>query len=367
MLTRFLTIPSLGVALIFLSLGAKCRSADPPAPEMAVAVPDTLRLTFDYAGVDALTTALERDSLSETDVDSLLRVHGVRAMVNNVTRFVPGIGEPEFRRAVHSFANTKRPSDQDRYFGLNEVWRGRSTMRALIERLHSEEAAIQHRLLVQLAPYQPNTGPLAAGAYFVAGGVSTGFVPDDASGRMYANIVRAGDDYDGIVDNLAHEAYHIMQKAAQRRAGLGAFADSVESLPLPVRLLATTAAEGTAQYITEARGRDEGIPRAARVRQNFAVFDTVLAALRDGSLTWERAYARGFTSEEDERFYVIGQEMTRAIERKCGRACVAGVFAQHPVEFFRQYVRLYQEHPDIVGRFAPATEAFLAALATGSG
>ena len=366
MLTRFLTLLALGLALLFLSSGAKCRAGDPPAPDTAVAVPDTLRLTFDYAGVEALASALERDSLTETDVDSLLRVHGVRAMVDNVTRFVPGIGEPEFRRAVQAFATTKRPSDLDRYFGLSDVWSARSDMRALVGRLHSEEADIQHRLLVQLAPYQPNTGPLDASAYFVAGGVSTGFVPDNASGRMYANIVRAGDDYDGIVDNLAHEAYHVMQKAAQRRAGLGAFADSVESLPLPVRLLATTVAEGTAQYITEARGRDGSIPRAGRLRQNFAVFDTVLAGLRDGSLTWERAYARGFTGTEDERFYLMGQEMTRTIERHCSRACVSRVFAQHPVEFFRQYVQLYQEHPEIVGHFAPTTEAFLASLATGS-
>jgi hypothetical protein len=52
---------------------------------------------------------------------------------------------------------------------------------------------------------------------------------------------------------------------------------------------------------------DGRLPRAGRVRQNFAVFDTVLAGLRDGSLAWERAYARGFTSEEDERFYVSGR------------------------------------------------------------
>jgi hypothetical protein len=38
---------------------------------------------------------------------------------------------------------------------------------------------------------------------------------------------------------------------------------------------------------------------------------------------------------------------------------------QHPAEFFREYVRLYRAHPGIVGRFAPATEAFIAALATG--
>jgi hypothetical protein len=361
---RFLATAALALALLLVSLGARCRDAESPEPDRAVAVPDTLRLTFDYAGVEALTSALERDSLGDTDVDSLLRVHGVRAMVDNVTRFVPGVGEPEFRRAVRSFARTKRRSDLDRYFGLNEVWRARRDMRALVERLRSREADIQHRLLVQLAPYQPNTGPLVASAYFVAGGVSTGFVPDDASGRMYANLVRAGDDYDGVVDNLAHEAYHVMQKAAQRRAGLGAFADSVESQRLPDRLLATTLAEGTAQYIIEARGRDGRLPRAGRVRQNFAVLDTVLAGLRDGSLTWERAYARGFTSEEGERFYVLGQEMTRAIERHCGRECVARMFEQHPAEFFREYVRLYREHPDLVGRFAPATEAFIAAPAT---
>lgn len=360
---RCLAIPTLALALLLVATAARCPAAESPEPDRAVAVPDTLRLAFDYAGVDALTSALERDSLGDADVDSLLRVHGVRAMVDNVTRYIPGVGEPEFRRAVQSYARTRRRSDLDRYFGLHDVWRARRDMRALVERLRSKEGEIQRRLLVQLGPYQPNTGPVVAGAYFVAGGVSTGFAPDDASGRLYANLARAGDDYDGVVGNLAHEAYHVMQKAAQRRAGLGALADSVESLPLPERLLATTLAEGTAQYITEAR--DGRPPRAARVREHFAVFDTVLAALRDGSLTWERAYARGFTSEEQERFYVLGQEMTRAIERHCGRACVARMFERHPAEFFREYVRLHREHPDVVGRFSPATESFIAALPTG--
>ena len=37
------------------------------------------------------------------------------------------------------------------------------------------------------------------------------------------------------------------------------------------------------------------------------------------------------------------------------------LFERPPVEFFRQYVQLYREHPDIVGRFSPTTEAFLEA------
>ena len=50
---------------------------------------DAVTMRMDYAGAEALLGALGRDSLPDADVDDLLRVHGVRAMVDNVTRFIP--------------------------------------------------------------------------------------------------------------------------------------------------------------------------------------------------------------------------------------------------------------------------------------
>ena len=349
--------------LCAMAVAAGCAAQDSDAaPPRTVAVDTSLTIAFDYAGAEALIAALERDSLTTADVDSLLRVHGVRAMVDNVTRFIPAVGEPEFRAAIQSFARTKRPPDDEkqRYFQLDETWGNRERARALLARIRASEDDIRRRTFATLASWRPRTGPLEIGAYFVAGGVSTGFVMDHPGvSTFYANLTDAGVDYEGTVSNAVHETYHIMQKAAQRRAGLVAVADSVESLPLPDRLLATVLAEGTARFVEDPRARHWRDTRDGRMRETFAVFDTVLAAVRKGDMTWERAYERGFSGAERSRFYFMGFAMTKAMHRDCGQACVVSLFERPPVEFFREYIRLYRADPAITGRFSAETEAFL--------
>ena len=355
----------MALVVAILSAAAGCGAQEVERPSRSVASADTsLTITFDYAGAEAMIAALERDSLTTADVDSLLRIHGVRAMVDNVTRFFPEVGESDFRAAMRSFARTRRRPDDEkqRYFQLDETWGNRERARALVTRIRASEDDIRRRTFATLASWQPRTGPLEIGAYFVAGGVSTGFVMDEPGVSIfYANLTDAGVDYESTVSNAVHETYHIMQKAAQRRAGLVAVADSIESLPLPERLLATVLAEGTARFVEDPGARHWRDTRAGRMRETFAVFDTVLAGVRDGSMMWARAYERGFSGAERARFYFMGFEMTKAIERHCGRACVASLFERPPVEFFRQYVRLYREHPEIVGRFSAETEAFIEA------
>src|SRR5688572_18814786 len=70
--------------------------------------PNAVTLRFDYGGAEALLAAIERRVLTAADVDSLLRIHGVRAMIDNVTRFVPGEAVPQFRGDVQAFARSKR-------------------------------------------------------------------------------------------------------------------------------------------------------------------------------------------------------------------------------------------------------------------
>ncbi|HYR07010.1 MAG TPA: DUF5700 domain-containing putative Zn-dependent protease, partial [Longimicrobium sp.] len=82
--------------------------------------------------------------------------------------------------------------------------------------------------------------------------------------------------------------------------------------------------------------------------------------LRAGKMSWDSASWVGLSGNNDDRFYFVGYEMAKAIERHCGAACIARLFDQPPVEFFRRYIALYRRHPEIRGRFSPETEAFLA-------
>ena len=120
-----------------------CTSARAPLepPHAASAAPDrspvTLRL--DYAGAEALVDALAKDSLSDADVDSLLRIRGLCAMVDNVSRFFPEIGVAEFRKDIQAFARTKKGGDFDDYFQLSGVWQARSRIHTLIAAIRMDD------------------------------------------------------------------------------------------------------------------------------------------------------------------------------------------------------------------------------------
>lgn len=344
-----------------------------PAAGRAPATPQ-LTMRFDYAGAEALIQALERDSLSDADVDALLRIHGVRAtMIDNVSRFIPGVGVAEFRRDVQAFARTKQGAGSSP-FQLGHVWRERERVRALVAAIRSDERRTLRESLSQLEPYRPDTGPLAIGVYLVAGGVSTGFAFEDGAPAFYANLVRADGDYNGVILNAVHEAYHVMQMAAQRRSGHFSAWITDDAMPPAERLLAGILVEGTANLVADptrstAPGAEMDSARArygrnagpAQIAANFALFDRVLQGFRDGTMTWKAASDEGFSGGNPE-FYFVGYEMAKAIERHCGARCIGALFSEAPVEFFRRYIALYREHPEIPGRFSRETEDHITSL-----
>ena len=116
----------------------------------------------------------------------------------------------------------------------------------------------------------------------------------------------------------------------------------------------------------ESRKRYRRHAEPARIANDFALFDEVLASLRDGRMNWETAYRAGFSSENDASFYFVGYEMAKALEQYCGRECIVRLFREPPVEFLRRYIALYREHPEVMGRFSPATEDFVSAFKTGA-
>lgn len=333
-------------------------------------------MRFDYGGAIALISALEQPALADADVARLLRVPGVRGMVDNITRFVPSVGVIQFPDNVKAFARKKRRTREDGAFQFSEVWRTRDATRAMIRELRARERDIIGQAIAQVNRYRPDTGPLAVTVHFVAGGVSDGFVFDDrADTAFYINLARSDGDMDGLASNIAHETYHVLQKAAQRRVpGLAVFADSSERQAAPLRLLTVTLAEGVANYVVDptkseatgkqiqqSRDRYRKNAEPPRIRENFALFDRVLGDLRAQRLPWEDAYDQGFSTSGggDARFYFVGYEMAKVIEHYCGAKCIARLFEQPPIEFFRQYIALYKQHPEIPGRFAAGTEAFL--------
>lgn len=326
---------------------------------------------FDYAGAEALLDAAERNFLSDEDVAKLLEIHGVAAMVDNVTHYQPVYGREQFQSELKDFVQNHKSAGSP--FALDQVFRTREQVRSLIRDLKANESAIVRGMLQELAVHRPPTGAITATVYFVVGGSSDGFVLDhDDESAFFVALDKAHGDLDGVRFNMTHELYHVMQKAAARRVpNLQATISNPALLAPPESLLATTLWEGTANHAVDAlkakgtgpymeawRNRYERNLEPARVKENFALFDTLLADLRAGRTTWAEAYKIGFSG--DAKIYFVGYKMAKAIERYDGARRIGDFFVRPPAEFFQEYINLCHRHPDIVDRFSPASEAYFA-------
>jgi hypothetical protein len=91
----------------------------------------------------------------------------------------------------------------------------------------------------------------------------------------------------------------------------------------------------------------------------------MLKEILEGRTTWEVLSREGFSRDNDDRFYFVGYEMAKALERYRGRGHIGRLFSRPPVEFFRSYIALYRRHPEIRGRFSRETETFIASAGQG--
>jgi hypothetical protein len=322
--------------------------------------------------------ALNRRDLSPQDIAELYSVQGLAATVDNVTRFIPEVTRRDFEQHLLEFIRTGKEPGHNGYivWDFKQVLATRDEVEGLIGKLEAGESRIIDQTLRELEPFRPDTGPLTITVYFVAGGVSDGFVPERSrEPSLYINLTRARGDLDGVVSNLTHELYHVMQQTASRRAGLSSIVDEPEKLEPAQRLLAITLWEGSANYAADPRQLEGSGPylemwrerfaqntTPEKLAEHFAAFETVLNDLQAQRMSWDDAYARGFAGPQSP-FYFVGYEMTRVIDQRCGRQCVRRLFDEPPVAFFQRYIAIYKQDASIRNRFSRAAEASISVLA----
>ncbi|QDA60676.1 DUF5700 domain-containing putative Zn-dependent protease [Hymenobacter jejuensis] len=68
-------------------------------------------------------------------------------------------------------------------------------------------------------------------------------------------------------------------------------------------------APGERPYLTRWRDRYQRNAEPARIAENFALFDRVLADLVAGRLDWSGAHRLGFQGNNYARFYFVGYQM----------------------------------------------------------
>ena len=333
-----------------------------------------LRVEFDYSAAELMADAIGRPSLSEAEARALLENRGVAAMVAKTGVFSPGSTPQGFVADMQSFVATHRYPTGD--FALDWVYKFRDQVRTLVRELRADEDSMRQRITSRLTRFAPRSGPATVRVYFVAGGMSDGFVlDDDPEPALFVALEKASGDKDGVEQNLTHELYHVLQKLSS--AGTPAavkFASGLGNQPALQQLLATTLWEGTANLAAdarEARGqgpyvsmwRDRYSRNLApeRLRANFQVFDSVVVDLDQKRIDWAAAYTRGFSGNGDARFYFVGMEMARALAARRGAAYFDELFVRPPTRFFRDYFKLADADPSLP-RFSASTRRVLERL-----
>jgi len=359
--------PTRGVAtrlaiavLVALAVGPWIPAATADVVSTVVRPHSEARVTFDYSAAELMVDAIDRPALSAAEANALLENRGIAAMVKKTGVFSPSSTPQGFVADMQAFVTTHRYPAGD--FSLDWVYKYRAQVRELVGALRAGEDSMRHRITTRLTRYAPRTGAVTIHVYFVAGGMSDGFVlDDDPELALFVALEKASGDRDGVEQNLTHEIYHVLQKAsAAMTPGAVRFAAKLGSQPPLQQLLATTLWEGTANLAADARETPGQGPYATMWRErylrnlepkelqrNFQRFDSVLAGLDQDMLDWAAAYAKGFSGSADSRFYFVGMEMARALGSQRGADYFQGLFVRPPTQFFRDYLKLSGADPSL--------------------
>ena len=367
-------IRQIALMLVPLFLLTGCPVAREHKP--AIRASNRLALEMNYDGAEALLAVLDQRSVTDADIDKLLAIRGVRAMVDNTTKYVTSDTRATFRAALKEFVTTRKSTIG--HFGLDESYEKSAQIRALIAGLKAD-ANLLAEVTEPIDRYMPSLPHFTTKVYAVTGGASDGFVLDnETQPAFYMALNRADGDAEGVKLNMTHELYHVVQRAARAGVpGLNAKVFNPETAPPQLRLLTVIFEEGTATYVAEPMLPKESFFRRSgpyvkrwrasyeknappeKIVANFAEVDRLLSGLRRGSMSWKQASDVVFTGYGPSPYFA-GYEMAKAIDHRHGPARIASLLQQHPAAFFREYIDLYRANPAAVpAKFSRETEAYL--------
>src|SRR6185503_19505719 len=135
-----------------------------------------IAVEFDYSAAELMTDAIDRPALSKAEAGALLQNRGIAAMVTKTCVFSPQSTPQGFVADMQSFVATHRYPTGD--FALDWVYKYRDQVRTLVRELRADEDSMRGRITARLTRYAPRTGSVTIKVYYVAGGMSDGFVLD---------------------------------------------------------------------------------------------------------------------------------------------------------------------------------------------
>lgn len=350
-----------------LAIGHPLRSQPLAAPEANI----TIQLDFESA--KAIIGLLTKTRVTDAELNQVANLYGNQQLIAKVTSYKKTGTEAVFKQTLRELIETGAVNGKDP-FEWQVVKTSLGAVQHMIGELEAKGPFLDDvkRCLIPYCP--PTTSQVTARACFLVGGGATGFTIGDDDTFNVA-LQKMGTDYEGLVSLVAHELYHTVQQVGQRARKKETLAGN---LPKPVAtasmLLTNLWSEGTAQLVGDVttigkptsfiQRQSEYQQNRQRMRQNFVLFESLLfSAYYDSTATEEQLYNVGFTTVFDQTAYYTGYRMAKEIETHKGKAVLAALINQSPLDFCRVYIQLYKEHPDKINfKFSSTTEAILAKL-----
>ncbi|GAB3915750.1 DUF5700 domain-containing putative Zn-dependent protease [Larkinella terrae] len=358
--------------LLFAFIGLFCRQSfsreiQKPSPKSGI------EIQLDFESAKAITALLTKPKTTDAELDRIAKLYGSQQLIKKVSGYDKTANETVFKQTLREITESGTVKGNDP-FDWKAVKSQLSGIRQLINQLETKATFVED-VKNRILPYSPPNINGKVRACFLVGGGSLGFTLGNEDTFNVA-LQKIGDDYEGLVNLVAHELYHSVQQIGERNRQLE---KSAAEPPKPVSnayfLLANLWSEGTANLVGEfvksknpkefsRQQQDDYARNGERARQNFALFESLLfSAFHDPAADMGELYNIAFTTAFDETSYYTGYRMAKVIEQYRGKEVLAGLINQDPIEFCRLYVAIYKQNPDKnLIRFSSSTEAILAKL-----
>lgn len=345
-----------------------------PSLGQSSAAPEAkITIQLDFESAKAIIGLLSKTQVTDPELNQVAKLYGNQQLIAKVTSYDKTGTEAVFKQTLRELIETGRVNGNDP-FEWQVVKTNRGAVQHMISELEAKGSFLDdvQRCILPYCP--PTTNQITARACFLVGGGALGFTigHDDT---FNVALQKIGTDYEGLVSLVAHELYHAVQQVGQRsRKKELLVGNPPKSVATAAMLLTNLWSEGTATLVGDItttekpksfiQQQSEYQQNRQRMRQNFVLFESLLfSAYYDSTAEEEQLYNIGFTTVFDQTAYYTGYRMAKEIETHKGKAVLAALINQSPLDFCRAYIQLYKEYPDKINfKFSSATEAIIVKL-----
>jgi len=306
--------------------------------------PPAIKLIPDFASAKAMVRLYQQGSVDKAEMDNLLLMDGVRAVIAQAQRFDDGATAEVFESGLR-LSVTGEEVPQPDVFQFNSIRKKMTGIEKTMAWIENNPADMSKKVLKLISPYSPISKPLQVRFFVVLGGNSDGWTRD---GVFHTALQYFGDDVEGLQILLSHELYHIVQ-----REFMSPLVHDEDTKQGRVEyLLQKTIWEGMASYVCnplDVEGGGSYIEWYSKKYQrnlnhlklNFDLFETlVYRAYHDPDASLRDLYKIGFSGSLESPAYFVGFAMARDIETISGRETLLNLMQKPSAEFFAHYAEI---------------------------